>query len=328
VSAALTSRQGLVAFMATLAGPQPAAGWLELRHRGPGTGMRQRFFAATEPQAAATAATVLAQTGDVYVGCAPRAERAGAKHAVQHGWVLWVDCDDPQSIARLDRFDPQPPIVVRTSRRGRHAYWPLQQPLAPDELERANRRLAHALDADPACAEAARILRPPATLSWKHEPPFAVTLERYSSERLDPERVVAGLADPPRQPARRLPADPAPTRLADPLLAIEPAVYVRALTGRDVGRDGKVACPFHPDRTPSLHAYPDPARGWACFSARCLRGGRPNGGDIYELAGQLWLTGQSSGGGGRRPLRGRDFIEVRKRLLAMFFGDRGPGASG
>ncbi|MDP9187627.1 MAG: hypothetical protein M3O25_00070, partial [Actinomycetota bacterium] len=57
-----------------------------------------------------------------------------------------------------------------------------------------------------------------------------------------------------------------PARTGDPLPAIEPAVYVHRLTGRAAGRDGKVACPFHPERTPSLHAYPDPARGWACFS--------------------------------------------------------------
>lgn len=121
MSTPLPPRQALVAFMATLAGPQPAQGWLELRHRHPG-GMRQRFFASTEPHAAATAATVLAQTGDVYVGCAPRGERAGHKHAVLHAWVLWVDCDDPRSIERLQRLEPPPTIVVRTSQRGRHAY--------------------------------------------------------------------------------------------------------------------------------------------------------------------------------------------------------------
>jgi hypothetical protein len=67
VSATLTPRQGLVAFMATLAGPDPS-GFIELRHRRRGAGMRQRFFDARQPNAAATAATVLAQTGDVYVG--------------------------------------------------------------------------------------------------------------------------------------------------------------------------------------------------------------------------------------------------------------------
>ena len=187
MSVPLPPQQGLVAFMAVLAGPQPAQGWLELRHRRHDSHrMHQRFFPATEPQAAACAATVLARTGDVYVGCAARSERRGTRQAVQQGWVAWVDCDDPCSIERLERFEPQPPIVVRTSARGRHAYWPLDRPLAVGELEQANRRLAHALGADPACADAARILRPPSTLSYKHEPPFAVTLERYTGEQLDP----------------------------------------------------------------------------------------------------------------------------------------------
>ena len=307
MNAPLPPRQGLVAFMATRAGPQPAQGGLELRHRHRG-GMRQRFFAAGEPQAAATAATVLAQTGDVYVGCAARAERAGTKSAVEQAWVLWVDCDDPRSIGRLERFEPQPAIVVRTSQRGRHAYWPLERPLAVVELERANRRLAQVLGADPACAEAARVLRPPATLSWKHEPPFPVALERFTGERLDPDQVAGALPDPPRARSPRTPREAAPARAGDPLLAIQPAVYVAALTGRPVGRDGKVACPFHPDRTPSLHVYPDAARGWACFSARCSRGGRPNGGDIYALAGQLW--GLST--------RGPEFLELRRRLYRLF----------
>jgi hypothetical protein len=95
------------------------------------------------------------------------------------------------------------------------------------------------------------------------------------------------LADPPRR-ARPARSGRARRSSGDPLLAIEPAVYIEALTGRRVGRDGKVACPFHPDERPSLHAYPDPADGWTCYSARCWRGDRPNGGDIYSLAAQLW----------------------------------------
>jgi RepB DNA-primase from phage plasmid len=309
-------RQGLVSFMATLAGPQPAEGWLELRHRHRG-GMRQRFFRASEPQAAATAATVLAQIGDVYVGCAVRSQRAGSKNAVAHSWVLWVDCDDHKAGAALDAFRPKPTIVVRTSRRGRHAYWALDRPLAVEELERANRRLSFALGADAACADAARILRPPATVNHKYEPAFPVMLERYTPDRLHAQSVVGTLCDPPSMLPSRPAAEPSPARAGDPLLAIEPAVYVRVLTGRQVGRDGKARCPFHPDRTPSLHAYRDPARGWACYSARCAHSGRPNGGDIYDLAGQLWLTGQSSD----MPLRGKRFIEVRERLMALFFGD-------
>lgn len=108
---------------------------------------------------------------------------------------------------------------------------------------------------------------------------------------------------------RVLPPEPAPTvhrrsarpRKAraseDPLLAVPPPVYFERLTGRRVGRSGKVRCPFHDDRTPSLHVYRDPARGWYCFG--CGRGG-----SIYDLAASLWGRGT----------QGREFVELRREL--------------
>ena len=298
----LPPRQGLVAFMATLAGPEPA-GFLELRHRRGGRGgMRQRFL--DKPQAAATAATVLSQTGDVYVGCAPRSRRAGGKDAVQHGWTLWVDCDDAVAINALEHFEPQPAMLVRTSARGLHAYWPLEQPLPAAELERANRRLAFALGAcQSAVTNAAAVLRPPASRNWKYDPPAPVTLERHTGERFTAQAVAGDLPDPPVAPRPPGRAAATRTRATDPLLGIAPAVYVEALTGRQVGRDGKVACPFHPDREPSLHVYPD---HWACYSAKCWRGDRPNGGDIYVLAAQLWGLSHRD-----------DYLRLRRRLYAL-----------
>jgi len=295
--------------MAALAGPQPS-GFIELRHRRPGGAMRQRFLDARKPNAAAIAATVLSQTGEVYVGCAPRSRREGGKQAVDRGWALWVDCDDQTATAALEAFQPQPAIMVRTSVRGLHAYWPLEEPLAARELERANRRLAHALQAcQSAVTNAAALLRPPATLNYKYEPPAPVVLERYTGERFGAHEVAGALSDPPaRRKPSPAPVDASRSRAGDPLLRIVPAVYLEALTGRQVGRDGKLACPFHPDSRPSLHAYPDPADGWTCFSAKCWRGDRPNGGDIYDLAGQLW--GLST--------HGRDFPELRRRLYALF----------
>jgi hypothetical protein len=134
-----------------------------------------------------------------------------------------------------------------------------------------------------------------------------VVLKRFTGERFNATEVAGGLADPPpgRPPTPVSPASR--SRAADPLLAIEPAVYIEALTGRRIGRDGKVACPFHEDQKPSLHAYPEPARGWACYSAKCWRGDRPNGGDIYDLADQLWgLPPQT------------DYLRLRRRLYAIF----------
>ena len=307
--------QGLVAFLAVLTGPE-RSGWLELRHRRPDGRMGQRFFDAAKPSAAAACAVALSRTGDVYVGCAPRRERAGGRAAIDHGWTLWVDCDDDSSLELLERFRPRPAIVVRTSGHGLHAYWPLERPLPVNELERANRRLANAMEADLACTDAARILRPPATLNHKYKPVAPVTLERFTGERFSPVAVTGRLPDPRGARSRPLRTPPA-GRAGDPLHAISPLVYVEALTGRAVARDGKINCPFHPDRTPSFHCYPDPAAGWACFSSQCSRDGHPNGGDIYELAGQLWNLST----------RGREFLELRQRLTALLL-ERSPAGTG
>jgi CHC2 zinc finger len=105
-----------------------------------------------------------------------------------------------------------------------------------------------------------------------------------------------------------LPTEPAPpdtqsrrlrSVFSDPLETIPRPVYVEQLTGQRVDRSGKIRCPFHEDRTPSMHVYDDPKQGWYCFG--CGRGG-----SIYDLAGLLW----------RRDTRGEDFLELRRELRA------------
>ena len=79
-------------------------------------------------------------------------------------------------------------MIASGTGRNRHAFWPLTEPLAADEVERGNRRLAHALGADPASADAARILRVPATYSHKHQPPVPVDALRLDIEQRMPGR--------------------------------------------------------------------------------------------------------------------------------------------
>lgn len=133
---------------------------------------------------------------------------------------------------------------------------------------------------------------------------------RIEKELFDP---ILDYVPPPRRARPATRARSAANRRAptgphdDPLLEIEPAVYVEVLTGQEVGPSRKVSCPLHEDRTPSLHCYDDPARGWACFG--CGQGGR-----IYQLAALL--------GGYSLPLRGQDFLAVRDVLLEHFGGHR------
>ena len=290
-------------FLAALAGPRDDGEFLELRYRlDDGQRMGQVFDYATRLRGLATRAVALGRRTDVYVGCAPRTRRHGGRNAVKHAFVLWVDCDGEEAVDALEHFDPQPSIVIASGTGSNcHAYWPLIDPLGRDEVERANRRLAHALGADPASADAARILRVPSTLSHKQVPPTPVeAIQLDTDRRVRAADVVRSLPDPP-VPARAKVAL-AEQRGDDPLLAVAPDVYVRRLLGVEVPRHRKVPCPFHDDRHASLHVYENAERGWYCFGA-CRRGGT-----IYDLAAPLY--GYTA--------RGEDFLRLRSELQRLF----------
>jgi hypothetical protein len=291
-------------FLAALAGAATADDLLELRYRlDDGQRMGQVFDTPRRLRALAKRATALGKRTDVYVGCAPRTRRHGGRDAVGRAFVLWADCDGDDAVEALERFEPQPSIVIASGTGSNcHAYWPLTKPLVRAELEQANGRLAHALGADSASADAARILRVPATYSHKHQPPVPVTAVRLDVERrLAAADVVAGLPDPP-QPRRIAVHVPDAQRRDDPLLAIPPDVYVRRLLGVEVPGHRKVPCPFHDDRHASLHVYESAARGWYCVG-RCRRRGT-----IYDLAAPLYGYGA----------RGDDFLRLRAELRQLF----------
>jgi hypothetical protein len=187
-----------------------------------------------------------------------------------------------------------------------HAYWPLEEALAPPEAERANLRLATALGADRVCFDAARILRPPATWNHKHAPATPVAVVRFEPDtRFDASFVVAGTPeiDDARLQRRWVDRRAGDTH-GDPLLRIEPAVYVSALLRVRARPGRKVHCPFHTDSHPSLHVYPTAARGWCCFS--CGRGG-----SIYDLGSALLNLGT----------KGRDFLTLKRQLTDLFAGE-------
>lgn len=278
-------------------------GWIELRISTPGQErMQRRFFAATNAHAAARVGLARAREDDVYVGVATRARCGGGKSALDRVGMLWVDCDDRSSMEALAGFSPAPAMIVRSSERGCHAYWPLRSPLSVLEAENGNRRLAYALGAcRSAVVNAAAVLRLPGTWNHKYDPPAFVELVRFTGEAFVAQDLVGALPDPPgERPVRTA------TRLhggdqrgAEPLLAIQPQVYVERLTGSVPGRDGKVHCPFHRDARPSCHLYPTAARGWYCFGCR-------RGGDVYAF-GSLLLG---------IPHRGPAFVYLRRELYA------------
>ena len=278
------------------------SGFLEVRWRRRSGGMRQRFAPTTVHGSLVDPIMRLGQGTDVYVGCAPRAFPRGTGDAVKHVSVLWVDVDTPPAVAMLAMFDPPPTMVVLSGGitegyAHRHAYWALLAPVSAADAVRFNRRLAYALDGDMRSTDAARILRPPATLNHKSDPPTPVECLRFRHTSYEAGAVAGHLPDPARD-TRVSQIKPIQPASDDPLRRIPATEYVPALTGREIGRDGKIACPFHHDRTPSLHVYPDDG-GWVCFG--CGRGGT-----IIDFGSALYDV---------EP-RGTAYHDIRRRLAS------------
>lgn len=297
----------LADYLALITGYGRGEGWIELRYRH-SAGMRARFYRAERSLTSLQRRIIaLSEHRDVFLGCALRVAQRGDRHHVGQAWALWAECDAPTARETLTAYTPTPTLMIASGTPGHvHAYWALAESVDADTLENANRRLAAAVGGDPVCYDSARILRPPGTFNHKHSPPAPVSqlapVGRRSLQLSDVlERAPQVSRTVLRNRERR-------TASADRLLDIPPEDYIAELTGQAIGHDRKTSCPFHADQTPSLHAYLAPSEGWFCFGCR-------RGGTIYDLAAELWLSGQ---GGGKRPLRGEEFLWVRRRLLAMF----------
>jgi hypothetical protein len=296
-----SAQRALLRYLIALHGRTPR-GFIEIRFRDPDNPgrWRQRYYPAAEPAKAARAIVEVGSRTDAYVGVATRRRRAGDKGAIDKVDVVWADLDGPARVD-LDAMAVPPGVVVRSgTAEHRHLYWLLSEPIAVDQAENANRRIAALLRADGgAVCNAAAVLRPPTTLSFKADPPTPVVLERLKDARHRIDQVLAGVPGLPRSYAPRAPRAVRAGESADPLLRIEPAVYAAVLTGRVAGRDRKIHCPFHDDRVASLHLYPTADEGWFCFGA-CS-----GGGDVYDFGSRLWGLRTS----------GRAFVELRARLV-------------
>lgn len=271
---------------------------IEMRWRA-GTGMHHRFITVRDVEVAAREARRRAESTDVFAGVLPRWRPRGDRRSVAGGARrVWVDLDFPGAARALEAVDPRPHLVVASGGPGHvHAYWSLAGPVAPAEVERANRRLAWALGGDLQCTDAPRILRPPGTIHHARGGVPVRLIDVPGGPPTTLAALVGGLPDPPvaRPRATRKPAHGLAAR--DRVLAVAPERYVQVLTAQSVGRSRKVRCPLHADRTPSMHVYEDPADGWYCFG--CGRGG-----NIYDLAAGVW---------GITP-RGDDFAALRAGL--------------
>ncbi len=302
LSTATNTTRELDVYLRLLAGPKPSGRLIEIRYPAVRGRMRQVFTPAVHQAQAAKIITSLAARSDVYIGVLLRDRRAGGADAVSESHLLWAEIDQPDALDRLTAFSWPPTLIISSGSAGHaHAYWLLRKPIAAELVAAYNQRLALALGGDEASVDAARILRPPNTLNHKHTPPTPV---RIAAARPTRRYQLGALIDtlpppPPRRSASPPAARSATGRAEDQLLRSVPAeTYVQALTSREPDRTGKIACPFHDDSTPSLQLYEDGT--WYCYGA-CQAGG-----SIYDFAARLWHL----------DTKGRDFLQLRERLLA------------
>lgn len=139
-----------------------------------------------------------ARRWNVHMGILPRLGRAGDKFAVTVARFLWADVDGGEegqdgALRLLDASELPPTTLVVGSGNGVHAYWPIKEPVELPDGD-ARRRFESTLKrivvriggraplshADESSAEVARILRVPATLNYKTDPPKPVQILRCS----------------------------------------------------------------------------------------------------------------------------------------------------
>jgi hypothetical protein len=301
----------LRAYLEMLAGGARAGQFFNLRWLTPAGRMRQQFRSARQIRRTAERIETLAETTDVFIGVALRDRRRGGKVAISGSRLLYLDCDDERARDQLAAFAYLPTMEVASGTPDHlHPYWCLDRRVSAVQVESANRRLAVALGADPACVDVARILRPPGTLNRKDERPRAVRLLAYRPDaRYSLAELLAELPNDPRPLARtgRSSRRRAPrTALELQLLAIPAAEYVRVLTGREPNLAGKVLCPFHEETDPSLQLYPDGT--FYCYGRHSKDRACRKGGTIFDFAAAQWGLGT----------RGRDFNELCERLASIF----------
>lgn len=120
---------------------------------------------------------------DVYFGVAPRTPSSdgklhGREENIKRIPALWLDLDakgDFTKEQRLQQLHQAEPTYVVDSGHGLHAYWVLDEPVAPFQARWLMKGMARALQCDDT-SDPPRILRVPGTLNHKHDKQISVVL--------------------------------------------------------------------------------------------------------------------------------------------------------
>lgn len=88
--------------------------------------------------------------------------------------IVWADLDEcsPDKLGKYN--EPQPNIIVQTSKSHYQAYWKLKKARSPDTIENLNHRVYEAYKADgcDSCWTLAHMMRLPYTINHKRKVPF------------------------------------------------------------------------------------------------------------------------------------------------------------
>ena len=248
------------------------------------------------------------------MGAVPRREPRPRSEVVGESLVVWADLDDQDAIARA-RIFARPAHIVVSSGSGLHLYWKVRERLAPEEAERANRRLARHLGADVAATDRLRLLRVPGSGNAKAGRRAALLRARGELPAYRLRDLLAGVGDVALAPERPARANRVELRPGTGT----PREWFVALAGVEPDARGFVSCPLpdHDDPHPSCRVYETPERGWWCFG--CARGG-----GVVDLASLL------EGGPWGRELRGDAIRGARARTerAGGLTPERGPAIAG
>lgn len=158
----------------------PGSGWFLLERHG----ATSVWVDAADRDGFVKWADRMAYTGDLVVNAVPLLKRGEDLYHTSSS-VLWTRVETGRSLARLRRFHVRPSLVLREGSTVRHvAFWALSEPLDPVRCDRANRRIAHALEAPKKYCGVDFRFNPPGTVLRRGRPtlvrPFGGSGEVYA----------------------------------------------------------------------------------------------------------------------------------------------------
>ena len=210
-----------------LSAVQPSGGWFAVVGIKEGFAPKQVMVTSRE-EVGVISEQFVANGRNAFFGLASyKTDKGRTKDNVKELKAFWLDldcgegkpyADQPEAAEALRGFIKHiglPRPIVVDSGRGLHVYWPLTEAISRGEWEDISDRLKqlcniHTLYADPACFEAARILRIPGTYNFKGDTPVEVTVLTQGSGATTPydlrkilgvEEEISGIFNTPKRSA-------------------------------------------------------------------------------------------------------------------------------